>query len=109
MLKNCENCGQVFKAKGSAPKCCSQECANVQRKIKQQVRNKTVSPAKHLRTVALPPPPEPVYGAKPSSEVTAQTYVLPPPEELPAPYAKRVYEMWLSLINNERSTPTRLA
>lgn len=107
MLKNCENCGNVFKAKGSAPKCCSQKCANVQRKIKQQHLNRSTLPAKHLRTVALPPPPQ-LAAAKPNLEVTAQTYVLPPPEELPAPYAKRVYEMWLGLINGERNAPTRL-
>jgi hypothetical protein len=33
---------------------------------------------------------------------------LPPPEELPAPYAKRVYDMWAALIG-EKDSVTRIA
>jgi hypothetical protein len=33
---------------------------------------------------------------------------LPPPEELPAPYAKRVHDMWATLVGGD-SAPTRVA
>ena len=49
--------------------------------------------------------------ARPEGTATSVISVegtLPPPEELPAPYAKRVYDMWVSLTG-DRSSIFRVA
>jgi hypothetical protein len=38
----------------------------------------------------------------------ASLFDLPPPEELPAPYAKRVYDMWAALTG-DGEVATRIA
>tara|TARA_B100000809_G_scaffold226434_1_gene238074 strand:+ start:139 stop:468 length:330 start_codon:yes stop_codon:yes gene_type:complete len=34
--------------------------------------------------------------------------VLPLPEELPAPYVKRVHDLWVALVSNHSSSPLRV-
>lgn len=84
MVKTCENCQQQFKTKDSRQKSCSNACAAIRRAAWKAT--KSVAPL-------LP------------KEVATPT--LPPPEELPAPYAKRVYDMWVALT--EEAGPTRIA
>jgi hypothetical protein len=103
MLKPCANCGKIFKSKGTTAVNCSSECANVRRR-QLQLLGDTAS--------TLQPPPVVKADTKPTPVVpealVVNSYTLPPPEELPAPYAKRVYEMWLSLTGG-RDAPTRIA
>lgn len=79
MIKRCANCAQEFKTKDSRQKNCSQPCANVGRTAWRPQPS----------TVILPPP----------------RADLPPPEELPAPYAKRVFDMWLALTGEDDARP----
>lgn len=82
MIKQCAACGKSFPTKDSRQKNCSKLCANVSRAAWRP----------RPSTVTLPPP----------------RADLPPPEELPAPYAKRVYDMWVSLLGDD-DTRTRIA
>jgi len=51
----------------------------------------------------------PLPGSEDISEpIRAAGDCLPPPEELPAPYAKRVYDMWRRLIE-DTDVRTRIA
>lgn len=88
MQKTCENCAKVFNTKDARQKTCGKSCADV-RRSKVQVKS-----AKELL---------------PKLAVTHPLRVeLPPPEELPAPYAKRVYDMWATLVGTG-DVPTRIA
>jgi endogenous inhibitor of DNA gyrase (YacG/DUF329 family) len=89
MIKNCLYCVNDFKTKDSRQKFCSKKCADVNRGA-----NVKKALAKHTEVPIVPP-------------VTI-TKSLPPPEELPAPYAKRVHDMWATLIG-ELDNPTRIA
>lgn len=92
MLKVCENCKQPFKTHDSRRKACSNTCGNILRKT-TQLKTSEPAPVKSSRTDAL------------FSIVSTN---LPPPEELPAPYAKRVHDMWAALTGNG-DVPTRIA
>ena len=84
MIKPCENCQTEFETFDARMKSCSATCANALRK-----RNA------RRRVVPLTP-------------TDAAVMTLPPPEELPAPYAKRVHDMWVSLTSGT-GLPTRIA
>lgn len=94
MIKNCSNpnCNKPFKTKDSRQKSCSKTCADVRRSTNAWKPSSASDPH---RIAILPPPP-----------VARPTQVLPPPEELPAPYAKRVHDMWAALVGDG---PTRIA
>lgn len=85
MIKQCAHCSTVFNTYDSRRKACTQTCANVLRKANSR--------PKHYNVVNEPK-------VEPKRE-------LPPPEELPAPYAKRVYDMWAALIGAD--APVRIA
>ena len=102
MQKPCANCGKIFKSKGTERINCSMECANVQRRLKQLVDMSGKSQPSPAVKVDVTP-------SSISEVPVVNSYALPPPEELPAPYAKRVYEMWLSLTGGGRDAPTRIA
>lgn len=109
MLKPCANCGKIFKAKGTAPVNCSAECANIRRRLVLRGAVANRSKLQSEVKTAVAPTPAPTPPSTPvSGSLVVNSYTLPPPEELPAPYAKRVYEMWLSLTGG-RDAPTRIA
>ncbi|NBU69890.1 MAG: hypothetical protein EBS53_00280 [Bacteroidetes bacterium] len=82
MKKACKACETVFLTFDSRRKFCSKECGYLG-------RGKSASP-----------------GDLQGSSVAKLS--LPPPEELPAPYAKRVHDMWATLVGNSDSA-TRIA
>lgn len=84
MRKTCENCKIEFSTADSRRKSCSKSCADARRKVNWKQGTE-------INSVALSTKPE-----------------LPPPEELPAPYAKRVHDMWAALVGGS-DTPTRIA
>lgn len=84
MIKTCSNCNKQFKTHDSRQSSCSKPCADV-RRSKNAWRPKAQQ-------------------AKDGQHQDLR--YLPPPEELPAPYAKRVHDMWEALIGN---APTRIA
>lgn len=88
MTKTCATCKEPFQTKDSRQKSCSKTCADTQRTL-----------WKPERTQGLPSTPR-------VSPLRATE--LPSPEDLPAPYAKRVHDMWASLIGDADS-PTRIA
>lgn len=93
MIKKCENCLQDFKTKDSRQKSCSKTCADVRRKAWKPAFNMAVESGRfrsNRPNIANTPKPD-----------------LPPPEELPAPYAKRVHDMWAALTDGD--APTRIA
>jgi hypothetical protein len=89
MLKSCKVCTKEFTTKDSRQKTCGKVCANQSRKSWR--RNKTVNQ----------------NSLKPVRPIVS-TVQLPDPEDLPAPYAKRVADMWLSLVGEDHYT-TRIA
>lgn len=94
MIKTCENCKTTFKTNDSRRKACSNACGNVLRKTTQLVSKDSHPSVPNLTKLAPFTPPSAVN--------------LPPPEELPAPYAKRVHDMWAALTSNG-DMPTRIA
>lgn len=93
MIKTCAVCVTNFKTKDSRQKTCSQACANISRS----------------RSSSRGPMESPLPGSEDISEpIRAAGDCLPPPEELPAPYAKRVYDMWRRLIE-DTDVRTRIA
>ena len=93
MIKNCANpkCNKSFTTKDSRQQSCSKTCADVRR---------STNAWKPKTTVALQP-------EVPKVSIVRHTLgSLPPPEELPAPYAKRVHDMWAALVGDG---PTRIA
>lgn len=88
MIKNCSNCAKPFNTKDSRQQSCSKSCADVRRSKNAWKPLQAVQPA--------------------VTEVSIRRTLgdLPPPEELPAPYAKRVHDMWAALIGD---APTRIA
>lgn len=80
MKKACKRCKTVFQTNDSRRKFCSKECCYLGRS-----------------KVALV-----------DSSQIASKFELPPPEELPAPYAKRVHDMWATLVGN-LDVATRIA
>lgn len=95
MYKTCINCEKTYKTKDSRQQSCSKSCADVRR-----VQNAWKPDGKELSGTTWTVPSV-MDVARPMSRE-----VLPPPEELPAPYAKRVYDMWSALIGD---APTRIA
>jgi len=92
MLKICENCQAPYKSKDRRQKTCSKACGAIKRK--STPRKITMSTSSVVVSSARPP--------------SASLFDLPPPEELPAPYAKRVHDMWAALTGNGDIT-TRIA
>lgn len=86
MIKNCSNCDKPFKTKDSRQKSCSKTCADVRRSHNAWKFQPAQQPA--------------------VTKVRHSLDSLPPPEELPAPYAKRVHDMWAALTGE---APTRIA
>lgn len=84
--KQCPNCQSSFSSKDRRQTTCSIECSKSWRK-----KN----------------PPMPEVVSKLPQPLDTNTD-LPPPDQLPAPYAKRVYEMWRSLVG-ESTGPQRIA
>lgn len=91
MQKICENCNTAFQTKDSRQKSCGKTCADRRRKINW----KSSATAVHTSVE--------VVGRTPDVRRD-----LPAPEELPAPYAKRVYDMW-SLLVGAGDMQTRIA
>ncbi len=89
MVKSCKICSKDFQTKDSRQKTCSKLCANESRKI--WVKSNSGGSA-NIVTV------RPIVSMR----------QLPDPEDLPAPYAKRVSDMWLSLVGQDEYT-TRIA
>ena len=87
MQKVCENCKASFSTRDSRQKTCGKVCADARRKV-------NYLPGSNSNSIAMP--------------VKQAKLELPPPEELPAPYAKRVYDMWAALTGAGDS-PTRIA
>lgn len=85
MIKTCSNCNKQFKTRDSRQSSCSKACADICRS-KNAWRPKLQPEVAKAQNLSL--------------------RYLPPPEELPAPYAKRVHDMWEALIGN---APTRIA
>lgn len=83
--KECLQCSEEYTCKAREQKYCSVEC---------------------FRASRCPVTDE--LNQEKAQDTTLRMDALPPPEELPAPYAKRVYDMWLSLISNSKTT-TRIA
>lgn len=94
MIKNCSNCNHPFKTKDSRQKSCSSICADI---LRSKNAWKSTKPVEARNAILPPAPPAPI--ARP-------VMALPPPEELPAPYAKRVHDMWAALTGE---APTRIA
>lgn len=86
MIKNCSNCQTKFKTKDSRQQSCSKACADVRRSKNAWKPSTAIKPEVSI--------------ARPSLGS------LPPPEELPAVYAKRVHDMWAALVGE---APTRIA
>lgn len=90
MTKTCLHCSESFTTKDSRQKTCSRSCAikyrtaNLASKQDDSANHKFVQP----------------------SIVKVDRASLPPPEELPAPYAKRVHDMWAALTGE---SPVRIA
>ena len=87
MIKNCSNCNKPFKTKDARQQSCSKTCADIRRSKNAWKPQST----RQTPEVAV---------------VRHNSGNLPPPEELPAPYAKRVHDMWAALIGD---APTRIA
>lgn len=83
MRKICENCKIEYSTTDSRRKTCGKSCADARRKINWS----------HRKDLTLP---------------TVGKSDLPAPEDLPAPYAKRVHDMWAALVGNGE-LPTRIA
>jgi hypothetical protein len=104
MQKTCENCSNAFQTKDSRQKTCGKSCADSRRKVTWKSANGHGSAVINPRVktsvdvftdAALDRTPEPRRD-------------LPAPEDLPAPYAKRVYDMW-SLLTGAGDAYTRIA
>lgn len=93
MIKNCENCDKQFNTKDSRQKSCSKSCADVRRALWGKLKLSTVKTGRIQSKT-------PNYSQPPRAD-------LPLPEELPAPYAKRVHDMWAALTGGD--APTRIA
>lgn len=87
MLKTCVQCEAQFKTKDSRRKTCSRLCAKFYR-----LANPVAASTDNTRTVV--------------PTIVKVEKSLPPPEELPAPYAKRVHDMWAALVGD---APVRIA
>ena len=103
--KICEFCKKPFATKDRRQKNCNATCA-------QNAMALRLSGLKVGATPAVMTPTPPVAAPQPApvkivEQVT--TMKLPPPEELPAPYAKRVHDMWAALVGSSKDTPTRIA
>lgn len=85
MIKECVVCSEKFHTKDSRQKNCSQTCANISRSLWNKV-----------------------YKEETQQQPPVAVRDLPPPEDLPAPYAKRVYDMWRKLIE-DTDVRTRIA
>lgn len=83
MQKQCENCKETFSTKDSRRKTCGKTCGDVNRRLWKRTTERPL-----------------VTSTRPGS--------LPAPEELPAPYAKRVHDMWAALVG-DGTVPTRIA
>lgn len=92
MFKTCVNCQKTFKTRDSRQKSCSNKCADV-RRAQWRPYNKNTETGR-------------LDSSKPNIS-NLPKYDLPPPEELPAPYAKRVHDMWAALTDGD--APTRIA
>lgn len=92
MIKVCENCQAAYKTKDTRQKTCGKACASI--------RQKNTTRKAMVRTDAV------IVSAVRAP--AASLFDLPPPEELPAPYAKRVYDMWAALTG-DGEVATRIA
>ncbi len=84
-VKECPKCKDSFEAKDKRKVYCSQECFQSRELFKASPPLVDKLPFKF-----------------------EQKLDLPDPDQLPAPYAKRVYDMWRMLIG-EANVPTRIA
>lgn len=95
MQKQCVQCKKSYRTRDSRQKNCSKACADVSRaQWKAQTQEQSTIALYDDQVMFVP--------------VTDISKHLPPPEELPAPYAKRVYDMWSGLIGEE-DVRTRIA
>lgn len=85
MINQCVNCTKTFKTNERRTKTCSKTCADARRSLSQKAG----------KLISI------------EAEPVSLKYQLPPPEELPAPYAKRVHDLWVSLVGD--GAPTRIA
>lgn len=100
MEKNCTFCGDPFSTGDKRQKTCSETCANRSRSelARKQASRQRTSDKKCVTAEIVPTQVKSVYQLLHDR--------LPPPEELPAPYAKRVHDMWVALTEG---APTRIA
>ena len=85
MRKACPVCNCAFSTYDARQKTCSKPCADSSRAL--NARNQYVA--------------EPVEAVTEKALLSASD--LPNPEDLPAPYAKRVYDMWVALTGGSSS------
>ena len=104
MQKTCENCSNTFQTKDSRQKTCGKSCADSRRKVTWKSANGHGSAATHTGVAAITDVAT-VVTRDNSPDLRRD---LPAPEDLPAPYAKRVYDMW-SLLTGAGDTYTRIA
>lgn len=91
MQKECQNCQRPYSTKDSRQVTCSIECSLARRKV--------VGKPTSTHIVVRPI----------QNDEFRESVLLPPPEELPAPYAKRVHDMWVALTSSKNHNTTRIA
>jgi len=93
MQKVCEYCDKPYKTKDSRQQTCGLSACMAEHRL---YRRQSVE----IAVIEVP---------RTSQAHSYQASPLPDPEELPAPYAKRVHDMWADLVASKSHNTTRIA